>query len=59
LLKIPEGKRQLGRSWCGFEDNIKIELKEISWEGVDWIGLAHVRHKWRAVVNTAMNIQIP
>jgi hypothetical protein len=37
-------------------DNIKIDFKEIGWEGVDWIYVAQDRDRWRALVNTAMNI---
>jgi hypothetical protein len=40
-------------------DNIKIDLKEIGWEGMDWIDLAQDRDQWRALVNTVMNILVP
>jgi hypothetical protein len=40
-------------------DNIKMDLLEIVWGGVDWIGLAQNRAKWRALVNAVMNLQVP
>jgi hypothetical protein len=44
------------RRWV---DNIKIDLLEIGWDGVDWIGLAQDRDKWRALVNAVMNLRVP
>jgi hypothetical protein len=55
----PEGKRPLGRRRSRREDNIKIYLREIRWGGMDWIDLAQDRDKWRALVNTVMNLRIP
>jgi hypothetical protein len=40
-------------------DNNKIDLREIGWDGVDWIELAQKRDQWRALVNTVMNLQVP
>jgi hypothetical protein len=40
-------------------DNIKIDLREIGWDGVDWIDLAQDRDQWRAFVNTVMNLRVP
>jgi hypothetical protein len=40
-------------------DNIKIDLKETEWDGMDWIDLDHDRDQWRALVNTVMNLQVP
>jgi hypothetical protein len=40
-------------------DNIKMDLVELGWGGVDWIGLAQDMYKWRALVNVVMNIQVP
>jgi hypothetical protein len=40
-------------------DNIKIDLREIGWDGMDWIGLAQDRNRWRDLVNTVMNLQVP
>jgi hypothetical protein len=43
----------------GRDDNIKMNLKETGWEGVDWIYLAHDRDKWRGVVDTVLNLRFP
>jgi hypothetical protein len=40
-------------------DNIKIDLREIGWDDMDWIVLAQNRDQWRTFVNTAMNLQVP
>jgi hypothetical protein len=40
-------------------DNIKMGLREIGWDGMDWIDLAQYRDKWRALVNTVMNLRVP
>jgi hypothetical protein len=40
-------------------DNIKMDLREIGWDGMDWIDLAHDRDRWRALVNTVMNLRVP
>jgi hypothetical protein len=44
---------------CRWEDNIKMDLMEIELEGVDWIHLSQNRDRWRALVNTVMNLQVP
>jgi hypothetical protein len=59
LVGKPEGKRPLGRPKRRWVDNIKINLLEIGWGGVDWIGLAQDRDRWRALVNAVMNLQVP
>jgi hypothetical protein len=59
LVEKPEGKIPLGKSRRRWGNNIKTDLKEIGWESVEWINLADVRDKWRAVVNTVMNLHIP
>jgi hypothetical protein len=51
LVGKPDGKRPLGRPRLRWVDNIKMGLLEIGWSGVDWIGLAQDRDKWRALVN--------
>jgi hypothetical protein len=59
LVGKPEGKRPLGRrrrTWVG---NTKVNLKEIGWDGMDWIDLAQNRDKWRALVITVMNPWVP
>jgi hypothetical protein len=51
-------ERQLGRPGRRWEDNIKMELGEIGWGGMDWIDLAEDRDQWRALVNTVMNLRV-
>jgi len=58
-LGKPEGKRLLGRPRFRWEDNIKMNLQEVGCEGMDWIGLAQDRDRWRAVVNVVINLGIP
>jgi hypothetical protein len=55
----PEGKTPLGRPRRRWVDNIKMDLLEIGRSGVNWIGLAKVRDKWRALVNAVMNLRVP
>jgi hypothetical protein len=59
LVGKSEGKRPLGRPRCRFVGNIKMDLLEIGWVDVDWIGLAQDRDKWRALVNAVMNPRVP
>jgi hypothetical protein len=54
-----EIKRSLGRPRRRWVDNIKMDLTEIGWDGVDWIELAQDRDQWRALVNTVMNLRVP
>jgi hypothetical protein len=56
LVGRPEGKRPLGRSRHRWTDNIKMGLLEIGLSVVDWSGLAQDRYRWRALVNTVMNL---
>ena len=58
LVGKPEGKRPLGRPRCRWEDNIKMDHQEVGWGG-DWMELAQDRDRWRALVNTAMNLRVP
>jgi hypothetical protein len=55
----PEGKRPLGRPRRTWMDNIKMDLREIGWDGVDWIDMAQDRDHWRALVNTVVNLRVP
>jgi hypothetical protein len=55
----PEGKRPLERPRCRWVYNIKIDLREIGWDGMDWINLAQDRDQWRALVNTVLNLRVP
>jgi hypothetical protein len=55
----PEGRRPLGRPRRRWEDNIKMDLLEVGWEGADWIDLAQDRDRWRALVNAVMNLLVP
>jgi hypothetical protein len=57
LVWKPEGKRPLGRPWHKWDDNIKMDLREIGWGG-DWIHLAQDRDQWQALVNTVMKLQV-
>jgi hypothetical protein len=59
LVGKPEGKRPLGRSRHRCLDNIKMDLVEVGWGDVDWIGLAQDRDRWRALVNSILNLQVP
>jgi hypothetical protein len=55
----PEGKGPLEKQRRRWVDNIKMDLRVIGWGGMNWIDLAHDRHKWRALVNTVMNFWDP
>jgi hypothetical protein len=55
----PEGKRPLGRPRRRWVDNIKRDLGEIGWDGMDWIDLAEDRDQWRALVKAVMNLRVP
>jgi hypothetical protein len=59
MVRKPEGTRPHGRARRRLEDNIRIDLREIEWEGVNWMHLTEERDQWRAVVNTVMNLQVP
>jgi hypothetical protein len=59
LIGRPEGRRPLGRPRRRWEDNIKIDLMEIGFGDVDWIQWAQDRDRWRALVNTVMNLRVP
>jgi hypothetical protein len=55
----PEGRRPLGRPRRRWEDNIKMVLREVGWGGAVWVDLAQDRNRWRALVNTVMNLRVP
>jgi hypothetical protein len=55
----PEGKRPLGRPRRRWEDNVRMDLKEVGCECEDWIGLAQDRDKWRALVSAVRNLRVP
>jgi hypothetical protein len=59
LVEKPEGKRPLGRPRRRWEHNIRMDLREIRWEGVDWMHLAQDRDQWRTLVSTIMNLWVP
>jgi len=59
LVGKPEGKRPLGRPRRRWEDNIKMDLQKMGCGGMDWIELAQDKHRWRALVNTVMNLRVP
>ena len=58
LVGKPEGKSPLWRPRHGWEDNIKMDLREVGGGG-DWMELAQDRDRWRALVNTVMNLRVP
>jgi hypothetical protein len=58
LVGKPEGKRPLGRPRRMWVDNIKMDLGEIGWGGMDWIDLAQDMDQWRPLVNMVMNLWI-
>jgi hypothetical protein len=58
-ILVPEGKRPAGRSRHRWMDNIKIDLRELVWGGMDWVDLAQDRDQWRALVNTVMSLRVP
>jgi hypothetical protein len=59
LVGTPEGKRPLGRPRHRWADNIRMDLGEVGWGDVDWIGLAKDRNRWRALVTSVLNLGVP
>jgi hypothetical protein len=59
LVTEPEEKRPLGRPRHRWEDDIRMDLKEIGWGSVDWIHLAQDRNQWQAPMNTVVNLWVP
>jgi hypothetical protein len=58
LVGKPEEKKPLGRPRLRWKDNIRIDLQEVGCGCMDWIGLAQDRDRWRALVNTVMNLRV-
>jgi hypothetical protein len=59
LVGRPEGRRPLGRPRRRWEDNIKIDLQEVGWGGMNWIDMAQDRDRWRVLVSAIMNLRVP
>jgi hypothetical protein len=59
LVGKPEGMRLLGRPSRRWVDNIRMDLVEVGWGDVDWIGLAQDRDRWRALVNSVLSLRVP
>jgi hypothetical protein len=59
LVRKPEGKRPLGRPRRSRVNNIRIDLGDVGWGDVDWIGLAKDRNRWRALMNSVLNLRVP
>jgi hypothetical protein len=55
----PEGRKPLGKPRRTWVDIIKIDLVEVEWDDVDWLGLARDRERWRAFLNELMNLRVP
>ena len=59
LVGRPDVKRSLARPSRRCEDNIKMDLQEVGWRGMDWIDLAQDRDRWRTLLNAVMNLRVP
>jgi hypothetical protein len=57
LVGKSEGKEPLGRARRRWVDNIRMDLREVGWVDVHWIGMAQDRKRWRALVNSALNLR--
>jgi hypothetical protein len=55
----PEGRRPLGRLRHRWEDNIKVNLREVEWGSMEWIYLAQDKDRWRAIAKAVINLQVP
>jgi hypothetical protein len=58
LVGKPEGRRPLGRLRRRWLDNIRMDLVEVGWGDVDWIGLAQDRDRWRALASSVLNLRV-
>jgi hypothetical protein len=59
LVGKPEGKKQVGRPRRRWMDNIRMDVVEVGWDEVDWIGVAQDRDRWRDLVNSVLNLRVP
>jgi hypothetical protein len=59
LVAKPEGRRPVRRPRCRWVDNIKMDLREIGWDGMDWIDQAQNRDQWKVLGNTVRNLRAP
>jgi hypothetical protein len=59
LVRKCEGKRMLGGPRCRWEDNIRMDIRDTGWEGVDWMLLVQDRDHWWTHVNPVMNLWVP
>jgi hypothetical protein len=59
LVGKPEGNRPLGRPRRRWVNNSNMDLREIGWDGLDWIDLAQFRDQWRVVMKPVMNLRVP
>jgi hypothetical protein len=59
LVGKPEGKRPLGRPRCKWVYNIRMDVVDVEWGDVDWISLAQDRNRWKALVNSVLNLWVP
>jgi hypothetical protein len=59
LVGRPEGRPPLGRPRRRREDNIKMDIREVGWEDMNWIELAQDTDRWRDLVNAVMNLRVP
>jgi hypothetical protein len=59
LIERPEGKKPLGRPRRRWEYNVKMDLRDIGIDEVNWIQLAQDSVQWRAFVKTVMNLRVP
>jgi hypothetical protein len=59
LVGKPEERRPLGRPRRRWLDNIRMDVVEVAWDDVDWIGVTPDRDRWRALVNSVLNLRVP
>jgi len=59
LVENAERKRPLGKPSCRWKDNMSMDLREIVWDGEDWMHVSQDRDQWWALLNVIMNLQVP